>query len=334
MSVSLCVALRPARAESIRPAHAESNEGSAPFSVSLEYAVPEGCPAIDVFEDIVSKRLGYEPFSRRAPARVQVLITRGETATKGLLSWRDSGGSSTGEQTFPSRTNDCAELVAALGFALAVQIQLLAAAEPKAAPKPEASSTSPPPAKKVEEPPLLAATSGAAPKPRAGSGTAFALVAGGGAGLGFGMTAQAAPLFRLFGGVAWPHATLELAAEASLPQTTHRADGAGYSQQNVLGSAAGCGVQDPLSACLVVRAGAAHVSGQSIDVPQSASTALIQTGIRVGLTQRLARTIYLSVRGEGLVNLTRWKVSLDQQPVWELSRFAAVGGLDFGVLLF
>src|SRR3954468_24092279 len=148
LSVTLCVALRPA--------HAESVKAAAPFSVRLEYTVPEGCPTVDAFEDIVSKRLGYAPFSTRAPERVQVLVTQGDNGTKALLSWRDSGGSSTGEQTFPSRTNDCAELVAAVGFALAVQIQLLAATEPEGSPALQATPPKPP--EKSNERPVPAPT--------------------------------------------------------------------------------------------------------------------------------------------------------------------------------
>ena len=325
LSVSLLVASRRA--------WAEPPERAAPFSVRLEYAVPDGCPAVDVFENAVSKRLGYTPFSEHASARVQVLVTRGDIGTEGLLAWRDNAGNSTGEQTFPSRSNDCAELVAALGFALAVQVQLLAATEPAGAPAPSATPTSQPAEKKPEIPePTQPATP--ASSSRAVARTPVSVVAGGGVGLGIGMMTQTALLARLFGAVVWPRVTLELAAETSLPETTHRADGAGYSQRNVLGSAAGCGVHERWSACLVMRAGAVHVAGQSIDAPQSASAALVQTGLRIAVKQRLWGGAYLSARGEGLANWTRWSVTLDHLPVWTSPRLAYLGGLDFGVLLF
>jgi hypothetical protein len=148
------------------------------------------------------------------------------------------------------------------------------------------------------------------------------------------MTARAAPLARLFGAVAWPRVSFELAAEASLPQTTRRTDGAGYAQRNLLGSAAGCSLYDRWSACLTLRAGAVNVHGQTIDAPRAASSALVQTGLRLALKQSLGRHAYVSARAEGLLNWTRWTVTLDQLAVWSSPRFAYLGGLDFGVLLF
>jgi hypothetical protein len=150
----------------------------------------------------------------------------------------------------------------------------------------------------------------------------------------FGMMAETAPFARLFGAVAWPRVALELAAEASLPETTQRADGAGYTQYNALGSVAGCGLEGRWSACLVLRAGVVRVAGHAIDAPRSASSALAQSGLRLAVRQRLGRWGYLSARGEGLLNLTRWTVTLDQLSVWTSPRVSYLAGLDFGVLLF
>lgn len=315
-------------------ARADPPESAPPFTVSLDYAAPDGCPEVDVLEHVVSSRLGYAPFSARAAARVQVLISRDDTGSQGLLIWRDSAGHSTGQQTFPSRSNDCAELVAALGFALAVQIQLLATTEPAHTEAPPTPPTREPPEKTLTaapEPPRSAPPARAQrPKPP----RSLALTAGGGVGLGFGMTARTAPLARLFGALSWPRFAFELAAEASLPETTRRADGAGYSQRNVLGSVAGCGLYQRWSACLGLRAGAVSVQGQAIDAPRSASSALLQSGLRLAIKQDLGQRAYLSARVEGLVNWTRWTVTLDQLGVWTSPRLAYLGGLDFGVLLF
>jgi len=315
-------------------ARADPPESAAPFTVSLDYTVPDGCPEVDVLERVVSSRLGYTPFSARAPARVQVLISRSDTGSVGLLVWRDSAGHSTGQQSFPSRSNDCAELVAALGFALAVQIQLLATTQPVHTEAPPAPAPPEVPENKPAEAPAPARPAPVPVLRRALPRRPVSVSAGGGVGLGFGMMARAAPLGRLFGAVAWPRVSFELGAEASLPETTRRADGAGYSQRNVLGSAAGCGLYDRWSACLALRAGAVNVIGQTIDAPRSASSALVQTGLRLALKQGLGRGAYLSARAEGLINWTRWTVTLDQLSVWTSPRLAYLGGLDFGVVLF
>ena len=77
-----------------------------------------------------------------------------------------------------------------------------------------------------------------------------------------------------------------------------------------------------------------NVVGQTIDAPRSESAALVQTGLRLALRQDLGRGAYVSARAEGLLNLTRWTVTLDQLGVWTSPRLAYLGGLDFGVLLF
>jgi len=178
LGVSLLLATRLARAD--------PPESAPPFTVSLDYTVPDGCPEVDVLERVVTSRLGYAPFSARAPAHVQVLISRGDTASEGLLVWRDSAGHSTGQQSFPSRSNDCAELVAALGFALAVQIQLLASTQPAHTDAPPAA---PPPRAPENKPAEVAAVARPAPSRRdrgALPRRPVAFIAGGGVGLGVG----------------------------------------------------------------------------------------------------------------------------------------------------
>jgi hypothetical protein len=39
----------------------------------------------------------------------------------------------------------------------------------------------------------------------------------------------------------------------------------------------------------------------------------------------------VAARAEGLVIVTRWRVTLDQYPVWTSSRFAETLGIDVGV---
>ena len=55
------------------------------------------------------------------------------------------------------------------------------------------------------------------------------------------------------------------------------------------------------------------------------------TGLRAGATQGLGRRAFLAVHADGLVNVTRWTVRLDQVPVWSAPRFAATVGADLGM---
>src|SRR5438552_13250465 len=101
---------------------------AAPLTVRLEYAAGPGCPDAADFKAVVSARLGYDPFSESAPEHVLVRIEPRDRTIDGRIEWRDSNGHWAGEQTFPSVSTDCARLVRAMGFALAVQIQLLVSA--------------------------------------------------------------------------------------------------------------------------------------------------------------------------------------------------------------
>jgi hypothetical protein len=119
--------------------------------------------------------------------------------------------------------------------------------------------------------------------------------------------------------------------EVAWPTTTQREDGASFSQQQFLVGAAGCGDLQPWSACLLAKAGEIRIVGQNLDRPKSPSGPILETGLRLALVQRLGRHFYLAARAEGLVNVTRWRVTLDQNLVWTAPRLAAIVGLDIGV---
>jgi hypothetical protein len=262
-------------------------------------------------------------------------VSSADDTISGELVWRDDTGKSTGKQSFPSRTNRCSQVIEAMGFALAVQIQLLEIEDdgiPKASQGARAAASTPlksniaPERSTLErQVPVVAQRSephAAAPR--------FSI--GGGGALDVGMSSQLVPSGRVFAGLRWAVAAVELALEATTPVTTRRADGAGFSQWYLLLSGAGCGAIEPWSACAVFKAGVVRVAGRDIDVPNGASGAILQSGLRLALNQRLTSGTSLSFRGEGLVNLTRWSVTLDHFPAWSAPRLGFESGLDFVVL--
>jgi len=314
---------------------------AAPLTVRLDYAAGPSCPDVAAFKAGVVARLAYDPFSESASDHVLVRMDSRDAAIDGRIEWRDAGGNWTGEQTFSSATADCPHLARTMGFALAVQIQLLARAAAEAAAKPEAAAEPPSPsdATPPRPPPPVAAPPPAPPAvptvadvghPDDGE-TRSALSAGAGPAVGFGMSSAPILLGRVFGALEWPHASVELGALASLPATTRRADGAGFSQQHLLASAAICGTLMRSNACAVLNAGEARMAGENIDRPTSANVAIVQAGVRAGMKQPLGPHASLSVHADGLVNVTRWTARLDAVPVWTAPRFAATLGLDLGV---
>jgi len=330
-AVVLCFAL---------PARAESSNGAKPLTVVLEYIAAPDCPDVNDFRAIIDGRLGYDPFRDSAADHVLVQISSRSPAFEGRIEWRDAEGGWAGDRTFPSRTTECRDLARAMAFALALQIQLSAGSAPPPPGASEPAKTShvseahvaqptlPEPVLPPSKPPDAPAPSQAVESPPPASRAV--LVVGAGASVGF-EGSGAVPFGRVLGGLAWPHGSLELAAEVGMATTGQRADGAGFSQREMLAAVAGCGTLAPWSGCLVAKGGATRITGEHIEKPSSTLGAIIETGLRLAVTQPLGSRIYVAARAEGLIVITRWQVALDNAVVWTSSRFAGTLGLDVGV---
>jgi hypothetical protein len=307
-------------------------------AAQLDYAAAAGCPGVDDFEAVVNGRLGYRAFRSDAPDRVIVRIESAGRALEGRLEWRDATGAAIGEQLFPSRSGDCAELIRAMGFALALQIQLMAAtvgesrvAAPPAPPADTVVAKAPAPAPAVVVPLAQTENAGHGAPETTGRRDGPLVLVGVGAAAGLGVTSAPVAIARLSATAAWPHLAVELAGEVSAPSTTHRADGAGFSQEQILASLAGCGVRGAWSACAVGKAGELRVVGQGVDVPLTASGLMIQAGLRLAASYPVGRRTYIVAHVEGLGRLTRGDVTLDSMPVWTTPTFAALLGIDLAL---
>lgn len=334
-----------------RHACAEPRTEDGVFSASLEYVVPPACPSVTDFKAIVTRRLGFDPFSNEAKKHVLVSIAARERALEGRLEWRDEHGNWEGDQTFPVDKNDCTELAHTMGFALAVQINLLttehspaandeagedastgASPQKKAAATTGADASKRAPAARSATTPDDAdlAAARASNERRSSSRWAFALGAGGS--LGVGLLPQATALGRMFASASFGHASLELGGELSTKAGAKRADGARFIGHAWLVSAAVCGTWGPWSVGLLAKGGAVNVEGEGVDVPASPSGKLFLTGVRLGARQRLGNVVFFAERLEGLANLTRWTVTLDRMPVWTAPVLAGTVGFDVGAI--
>jgi len=308
----------------------ERAAGAAEVAAQLDYVSLPECPASGDFEETVAEHLGYSPFREDAPQRVIVRIEASGRGLEGLIEWRNESGGWAGERTFPSRNTNCAELVRAMGFAVALQFQMLAAAQAGRPAKPPATTQAP---VEVAPAPTLTASpaAGNTLQTTSSGGSAPAITVGAGAAAGVGLSPNVGAFGRLFGTLSWSHLAVELSGEASVPSTLRRADGAGFSQQMLLAGLAGCGVAGRWSACVLGKVGEIRVSGEGVDTPGAASGVFLQTGLRLALTQPLGQRALLLVHGDGLASLTRGIVTIDAMPVWTTPRVAAAVGLDFGV---
>lgn len=318
-----------------------SRAQGAPYTVGLDYAGGPGCPDAQAFAALVSAQLGYEPFVDEAPDRVFVHIVSRDAAMEGRIEWRDLNGRRVGDQSVPMPSKDCRHLARALAVALAVQIQLLATTTvpddttqransskrlPEASTRPIAPDSPIVPTSQSERGAtalgMELSTSDTPPRPR----PVFAM--GLGCAIGVGMSSIPVLLGRLLGSLAWQHVAIELAGEVSVPTTTRRADGAGFAQQHVLASAAGCAMFAPWSTCLLTKVGEVRMAGKDVDRPSSAVAPVIETGARVGIGHVFGRTLFVSGHLDGLANLIRWSAALDRVTVWSAPRFSTAVGID------
>jgi hypothetical protein len=316
----------------------EARARTAVVAAQLDYVAAPGCPGATRFKAVVIGRLGYDAFRADASDRVDVHIEAAGRALEGRLEWHDASGAVIGEQSFPSRTGDCDELTRAMGFALALQIQLMAAtmgetrAPPAPAPVAPPTATAPAPPPPINPSPTTQVeTAESRTSGPDDSQHGPAVLIGAGASAGFGLASDPVALGRLFVAAAWPHVAVELAGEAIAPSTTHRADGAGFSQEEFLASLAGCGVHSAWSLCAVGKIGELRVAGQGVDVPLTASGLMIQAGLRLTASHTFGHRTYIIGRAEGLGRITQGTVTLDSMPVWTTPRFAALLGIDVGV---
>ena len=171
------------------------------------------------------------------------------------------------------------------------------------------------------------------PGPRRPPGRGPVFAVGAGPAVGFGMSSSPVMLGRLFGAVAWPHLSFELAAVVSLPATTRRATAPASRSSILLGSAAACAT--------VVAMERMRRRERAARSEWPARTSSARLGDRADRRSRGARRASCSASGaasssarhaDGLVNLTRWTGSLDQVPGLDRAAIRSARiGVDAGV---
>jgi hypothetical protein len=309
--------------------------------VALEYDVPPtiGCPDVDEFRANVNRQLGYDPFRASADRRVAVQIARKEIGFAGLIKWSDADGRWVGDRRLSSRNSECSEIAANVAFAVAVQIQLLAALEPeKAEPStPEAAPVTP-----AATAPTSDTNPTSAKRPdRAETRTAssqrrsrFELSSGLGASMGLGIAPDVTGLGRIFasGRIDW--FSMELGVDAALPVTQDESKGSAFKLNRFAAGAAACGHVQAFAGCLTGTLGRLEAHGYGVDQPASPTGLFSQVGARIAATLDVGNRLFVSARADGLVMLSPWAVTLNHRVVWTTPRIGGMMGLDFGMYFF
>jgi hypothetical protein len=312
-----------------RDARAESR-----LFVQLDYetdAELSGCPDELAFRELINRQLGYDAFRADAPHRVVTRTRASSEGIQGTIEWYDAAGDLRGERELSSDQNDCAAFTRTLGFAVAVQIQLVGQEleNPPARTEPPASATG---SAKKQPAPVPARPGGAEPaRPSPENLERWKFLGGVGATVEFGMLPDALPKVRLFAGMRHGRLGFELGGEVSVPGRYIAADGEGFEHHVAAGSLAGCGALGIVTGCAVGKVGRLRVSGVGIDVPLSPSGVTAQVGGRWSLSPDLGRWS-AALRVEALATLVTWGVSLNGREVFRSPPVVVGLGADVAAL--
>jgi hypothetical protein len=225
-----------------------------------------------------------------------------------------------------------------MGFALAVQIELLRAAESSRQSEPDAE----------HEPLTIGGTPAPQPSPTSAAPTAptpldpqgrdvasassvrvpWSVSIGGGPAIDLNLAPAPTASARLFVGLRYGRVSVELGAGASLPTTDQRPDGTGFHEYMLASELGLCGQADRFGLCALGALGLVSVAGFGVDQPATPTGVLARAGLRAKVTQPLSARLSASLRADALVLLTPWTVYLNQTPVWTMPVFGSAIGLD------
>lgn len=290
--------------------------------VLLEYSADPAlaCPSASELSASVTKQLGYDAFTTDASEpRLRIVISKQTERAAAQIEWFDRQQRSEGERRLLSDGN-CAELVNNLAFAVAVQIQLHAAAD--TAPPAPAPAVAPPPPAPPAKPPTAVM-----PAPYRS-----AVFLGAGALVRQGLSPRLSPGLRVFGALAAERWVLELSAHATLPSELQLADGTGFTSRELGVSFAPCLHLAPVGLCAVGTLSVLHVRGQGVDQIRSPSSATAGLGGRMQLRWPALERFGIVVQGEALAVLLPREVLLNAQSVWSTAPVAFTAILDFAAI--
>ena len=292
-----------------------------PVRVKLAYsaATDATCPAASVFRDLVTARLGYDPFRDDASSLVSVVI---EPGRKGVLI-----GTVTVEKSreLVGRDGECGELAQALAVALAIQLDpfgeqaKLAKAAPL--PPPPPPSEAPPPAIAVPPPPGAEAPPPVLEPPTLRSDLSAAFLVG--------IGVLPGPALGAAGRLAFARGNLSAGAGLRYVGTpgTATVHGEEVSGSLLTGTLDGCATWSVLTGCAIANVGSFSAEAETVAVPRSRSAFYLDLGARVAARVPLGPRYAIEVFLEGHVPFTAPELYVDGQTIFRSTSVHGVLGV-------
>ncbi len=317
----------------------------APKEARLSFEAPKACPDEGTLARDVASRLGYEPFRASATTGIAVTITAKGPAFAGRIEVTDAAGKVQGRRDLPTE-RDCAELVHAAAFAVAIVIDPLRAQQgpPPLPSAPPSASSAPvavaPPAPTPSQPPAPAPSQPPPPAPsaptdpvqlHAAAGMTFSALRVPSLGLGA----------RIEVGLRQRRWSVSLEGQSTFPlgdeQGEARASGATPGEGAVSASLVSamvvpCIRAGILGACALVEVGALQGTGRGVDVPKRDTTVLFALGARVMAEVFLAPWLFLRPAVDLLAPITRTTLRIGERPVWTTPPLGLTGSVSVGTV--
>ena len=288
------------------------------------------CPDEDELRNLVSARLGYDPFRDHAPSTVVAAITRVGRSLHARVELRDANSALTGARDLSSNTTNCTELASAVALAISIAIDPLQLTRPS--PPPPAIPSPPPPlAPPPPEPPRRIVIEQLPPPPappppralhfHAAAGLLGTLGAGPAPGLG--VTLQAGFRTGPF--------SLAIEGRADLPSSFATGPATGSVESGLLlGGLSPCYHQWWLSLCALGYAGVLRGASTGITRPARDASFYAAAGGRAAIEIPLWRALALRVHADLLAPLTRISLDVNHGTATLWSTPAISGALGLG----
>ena len=288
-----------------------------PRLVRLEYERQAGataCPDDAAIRAGVAARLGYEPFSDRADERLRATIRPAGNALEARIELRDAQDRVKAERRLVSRNHDCAELASSIELAIAIAIDPVGSAPPRAGADGSAPTTTGN-AEQGEsrhdmgvpaEPPAASAGEVTAP-------LALLLEA---ALLG-GMGSAPSASLGLRAGAALRREALSLGVEARADLPASSSLRAGEASASLLvASVVPCVHVRGAAACALVTGGVLRVAGTGLVDQRHATLPYLGFGARLAYALPITERAAVLFQGDVTAPVTRTKLTVSDSVVW------------------
>ncbi len=285
------------------------------------------CPSEDTFRNWVREQVGYDPFRAGAPHRVSAHARPEGVEAVGAVYWH-LGSTAVGERELRGR--ECHDVVRAMAFAVAIQVQLYS--DQQLAEKRDQPGASTPATDATSTPDGAGSASQTA-EPRGALRPISWLAT---TGVGVGVRLRSDPLTtmegRIFGGLSHDAVGGELAVGGALPGRWGARHGAGFDYWSLWSSAAVCVIPRPLAACATARLERLEARGTGVDVSRTASAWLVEVGPRIAFLAPLPPRGQVNLYIEARAVLSPARVVLDDTQVWKSPAWSLMFGADLAAV--